>query len=152
MPRVIVFSRKNFQGQAFEIYPGESLDNLNEERFDDGEDLNAEISSVRIVGPVRLRLHDDKRFRGESVEITSDIADLNQLRRADRRKDWNDKASSLAVEWIGQAPQFEPEAPEDSSPPPRSGPDPRDVLRPGKDKPKPADPKSGNKPPSSGQL
>lgn len=155
-PRVIVFSRKDFQGQAFEIYPGESFDNLSREHFDNGADLNAEISSIRIVGPVRLRLHEEKRFRGEKVEITSDVADLNRLRRADPRKDWNDKASSLSVEWIGPAPRFDAEPDDDTAAPtpapsPAPGRDPRDVIKPPSDrKPKPGDAKPGSKP--AGEL
>jgi hypothetical protein len=150
-PRVIVFSRENFQGQAFEIYPGESLDDLGRERFDDGVDLNKEIASIRVVGPIKLRLYADKRLRGESVEITSDVADLDRVRRANPRKDWKNYAKSLQVEWVGSQPRFEPEPADDiegptPAPSPAPGPrppgqDPRDVIRPDD----PRKPSSGDK-------
>jgi hypothetical protein len=48
-----------------------------------------------------LRLYFDTKLRGENIEITADTSDLNNLRRQDPRKDWNDHASSLVVEWVG---------------------------------------------------
>jgi hypothetical protein len=100
-PRIIVFARKDFGGEAFEIFPGESLDNLNREHFESGTDLNDEISSIRVVGPLKVRLHADTKLRGETIEITADTSDMNNLRRGGGRKDWNDEASSLVVEWVG---------------------------------------------------
>lgn len=100
-PRIIVFSRDDYHGEAFEIFPGEKLDNLNRERFDSGTDLNDEISSIRVVGSLRVRLYFDTRYGGEYIDITADTSDLERLRRTDPRKNWNDKASSLVVEWVG---------------------------------------------------
>lgn len=100
-PRIIVFSRKDFGGEAYEIFPGENLDNLNHENFESGIDLNDEISSIRVVGPMKVRLFFETKNRGEFIDITADTSDLSNLRRNDARKEWNDKASSLVVEWVG---------------------------------------------------
>jgi hypothetical protein len=112
-PRIIVFSRKQYGGEAFEIFPGESLDNLNRDRFEGGEDLNDEISSIRVVGPVKVRLYFDTKLRGESVEVTADTSDLSNLRRVEPGKNWNDKASSLVVEWVGPPRKLEVDDDED---------------------------------------
>jgi hypothetical protein len=44
-PRVIVFSRKDFGGEAFEIFPGESLDNLNREHFEGFHPFGSSVRS-----------------------------------------------------------------------------------------------------------
>ncbi len=109
IPRVIVFSHKNFRGEAFEIFPGERLDNLNHEHFESGRDLNDEISSIRVVGPLRLRLYYDKKFGGEYIDFSGDVEDLNRVHRANPKFDWNGKASSLTVEWMGPPQPIEPD-------------------------------------------
>lgn len=100
-PRVILFRHTNYGGEAVEVFPGDKLTNLGHETFEGGGGLNDEISSVRVVGPVRLRLYPDAKFRGVSIDITEDTADLSRRPRAEERGNWNDRASSLEVEWVG---------------------------------------------------
>lgn len=99
--RVILFRHANFGGEAVEVFPGEKFANLGNETFESGGSLNDEISSVRVVGPVRLRLYPDSKFRGVFIDITEDAPDLSRLSRKEERGNWNDRASSLEVEWVG---------------------------------------------------
>lgn len=98
-PRVIVYMDSKFRGDFLEIFPGERLGNLSREVFENGTSANDEISSIRVIGPVRVRVSSDKDFRADGMEVTKDVPDLRRVRRsASGSGTWNDAISSIVVE------------------------------------------------------
>lgn len=60
--------------------------------------FNDRISSIRVFGRARLRVFNDSNFRGESLLVDRNIDNLRRVPlRADPRKHWNDRISSIAV-------------------------------------------------------
>ena len=101
-PRVIIYREPNFGGDSLEIFPGESFDNLARTSFDGGNNANDVISSIRVIGPVRLVAYSSSGFNGESLEVTQDVRELGRMARSvDGSSTWADCISSLRVERAG---------------------------------------------------
>ncbi|BET65842.1 hypothetical protein ASA1KI_07600 [Opitutales bacterium ASA1] len=95
-PRVIVYSQSNYRGDSFEILPGERFADLSRRSFDGWARTNDEISSIRVVGPVRARVGVAREFGGGVLDVTADIPDLGRVARAGGGT-WNDVVSSIEV-------------------------------------------------------
>jgi hypothetical protein len=95
-PRVVLFEHPNFQGGAIVLYPGQSLDNLAHQNFDNGRRSNDRITSILVEGGADVMVYSDAHFRGEALRVTNDIRDLS---RGDNRfVRFNDRISSIRVE------------------------------------------------------
>jgi hypothetical protein len=96
--RVCVYENNNFQGweQCYEV--GDDVNDL--QRY------NNAISSIRIFGNAVLTIYDNKNFSGQSVQITSDVKDLAQMRSGgfNGLSVWNDRVESLRVSQPGGRP------------------------------------------------
>jgi len=55
------------------------------------------IQSIRVFGGSRAILYRDIQFRGDSIVVDRDVADLSQVSGQNFRN-WNRQISSLAVE------------------------------------------------------
>jgi hypothetical protein len=98
-PRVILYREANFRGEFLEVFPGENYDNLNGVSFDGGHNANDAVSSIRVVGGVRLHAFSASNYREDSLDLTQDAANLAEVRRpADGAGTWSDCISSLRVE------------------------------------------------------
>ena len=96
-PRVIVYEDANFSGQSLTIYPGELLDNLKRESFDQGISVNDQISSVRVLDGATVMLYDHPHMKGQVLRVTEDIRNLDHRMMPDLQIPWNDRISSLRV-------------------------------------------------------
>jgi Peptidase inhibitor family I36 len=54
------------------------------------KDFNNAISSIRVFGGVTVRLYSDFNFRGASLVVRHDIADLKTV-------GWNNRISSMSI-------------------------------------------------------
>jgi hypothetical protein len=82
---ICVYEFADYRGRS-ECWPaGEDVINLN--RF---ENWNDRISSIRVYGRARARVHRDAQFRGGHVEIARDVRDLVSI-------GWDDQISSIEV-------------------------------------------------------
>jgi Peptidase inhibitor family I36 len=73
----------DFRGEYFCVDAGRSLNSI-------GEDMNDEISSVRIFGRAEVTVHKDPHFNGRTNRFTSDVRNL-------KNAGWNDTISSIDV-------------------------------------------------------
>lgn len=96
-PRVIIYEDANFRGGSLTLYPGESIRNLKQARFDNGKLINDQISSVRIVGDVSVLFYDHPYLRGQVMRTSSRVRNLADREMPDLRIAWNDRISSLRV-------------------------------------------------------
>jgi hypothetical protein len=62
----------------------------------DLRDRRNSISSIRTFGRARVVVYDSSQFRGASLEITSDIPDMDRRSMSDSRS-WNDRIDSLRI-------------------------------------------------------
>ena len=87
---VVVYTDCDFRGTRREVPIGEyrSLKHL--------KIANDSISSLEVPQGLELSLFEDDNFRGASVGINQNVRCLDQ--------NWNDEASSLRVDYVGQAP------------------------------------------------
>jgi len=125
-PRVIVYRGAHFGGETLEVYPGESLDNLSNVDLEGGRDANDAISSIRLVGPVRVRIYSAAGYREHTLEVTEDLDDLLRVPRGPGgRMNWNDCISSMKVDRVEAPPPPPPPPPvgdgRDDTDPPRIG-------------------------------
>ena len=86
--RVCFYQDIHFGGWEQCYYPGDEVIDL--------QDRKNAISSIRTFGRVRVIIYDDTRFRGPSLEINSDVADLD-LRNMSGSRSWNDRIDSFRV-------------------------------------------------------
>lgn len=94
----ILYSDPDFQGDAYEIYPGDEIGDLREVRFPGGGKINDRVSSIRILGGLHLTVYADPECRGDQVLLTEDVRDLRQLKRAaGTLGGWDDTISALRV-------------------------------------------------------
>jgi len=77
------FGANNPNGKYFCRTTGQDITQL-------PKDFNNAISSIRIFGGVSLRIYSDFNFRGASLLVRRDIADLKAV-------GWNNRISSLSV-------------------------------------------------------
>ena len=74
----------NYRGQYFCAEAGEDLNSL-------PSGANDRVSSIRILGRAAVRVYEDPRFRGESMQFDTDVRDL-------QRERFNDLISSIQIE------------------------------------------------------
>ena len=94
--RAVLYSGENFEGVAVELLPGAVVPNLGDLRFSDGRKVQDRISSVRVFGPLKVELYSDSDFRGEKLEVDSEIARLNRVPRR-RGSTWDNCVSSVRI-------------------------------------------------------
>ncbi len=78
------FQDANFRGEYFCVGAGSDVGAVPEE-------MNDEISSIRLFGKAEVTVFRDTRFRGGSIKFRGDIRNLKD-------EGWNDRISSLRVE------------------------------------------------------
>lgn len=98
-PRVIVYEDAGFRGSSLVLYRGDTLKNLDEQRFPDGGSLNDSISSIRVEAGAEIYVYVNARFDGQVMRLTTDARDLSrEMLPESRSASWNDRISSLRVE------------------------------------------------------
>lgn len=98
-PRVTLYEKANFGGDALVVYAGDSLENLAHVGPDGGRSFNDRISSVRIEGNAEVYVYVDAGFRGAAMRLTESARDLTgRLLPGSVSVSWNDRISSLRVE------------------------------------------------------
>jgi hypothetical protein len=109
-PRVILFEHADYQGDFIVLSPGDTFENLSGKSFPHGARLNDGISSIRVEGGAELYAYADARFRGPALRVTDNIRDLSGRLVPDAaRSNWNDRISSLRVEFERRPGGREPE-------------------------------------------
>jgi len=93
--RVCVYQNNYFQGWEQCYRPGEEISDLRSTGRDG-------ISSIRVYGNASVLVYDDKNFRGNSTEFTSEVRDLGQVAASagpfgGGSRTWNDRIGSLRV-------------------------------------------------------
>jgi hypothetical protein len=86
--RVCVYQDIHYRGWEQCYVPGDEVIDLRDRRNS--------ISSIRMFGRARLVIYDNSQFRGQSMEITSDVPDLD-LRSITDSRTWNDRIDSLRI-------------------------------------------------------
>src|SRR5206468_12845510 len=81
------FRDADYRGEYFCVRTGDDLNRVPEE-------MNDQISSIRIFGRTEVTVYKDIRFGGRSERFDSDIRNL-------RNERWNDLISSLRVRSTG---------------------------------------------------
>jgi len=89
---ICVYDRRDFQGREECFEAGQSVNDL--ARAGNWSD---KIQSIRVFGGSRAILYRDIQFRGDSIVVDRDVADLSQVSGQNFRN-WNRQISSLAVE------------------------------------------------------
>ncbi len=108
-PRVIVYQHADYRGNSLVLYPGDSFDNLNDVRFEDGSRLNDAISSIRVDEGAEIYVYADSRFRGPVMRLTESVRDLTRRMMPESvNASWNDRISSLRVEESRRGPGRRP--------------------------------------------
>ena len=89
--RICVYEHNNFSGWEQCFVPGENIGDL-------GNHRNA-ISSIRLFGDARVTLFANKNYEGASLQVTSDLRDLAQVKMPGLAitGSWNDRVESLQV-------------------------------------------------------
>lgn len=77
--RVILYSGENFDGVYVELLPGAAVANLNDLCFSDGRKVNDRISSVRVIGGLKVSLYEHPEFSGASLELDDNVARLSRV-------------------------------------------------------------------------
>lgn len=96
--RVCVYENNNFQGweDCYEV--GDEVNDL--------RGHNNSVSSIRIFGNAVITIYDNKNFSGQTVQISSDVKDLAQMRSGGfgGLSIWNDRVESLRISQPGRKP------------------------------------------------
>ncbi len=89
--RVCVYQHSYFQGWEECYRPGDEVADLHTH--------NDNISSIRVYGNAIVTIYDDKNFRGDATQITSEVRDLAQLSAGGfgGLGNWNDRIGSFRV-------------------------------------------------------
>jgi hypothetical protein len=97
--RVILYQHAGFKGDAIVLYPGESIENMAGQTFENGAKLNDSVTSIWIEGNVEVFAYENSRFRGEALRLTENARDLTgRFVSGSAGQSWNDRISSLRVE------------------------------------------------------
>jgi len=83
------FTDAGFRGNRFCVNRGDRLESL-------PGDFGDNISSIQIFGRARVRVFNDRNFRGGSQEFRDSIANLSSQPFRDGHT-WNNRISSVAV-------------------------------------------------------
>ena len=86
--RVCFYQDIHFSGWEQCYSPGDEVIDLRDRK-------NA-ISSIRVFGRARVIIYDDSQFRGQFLEINSDVSDLD-LRNMSGSRSWNDRIDSIRI-------------------------------------------------------
>lgn len=98
-PRVILYEKANFGGDALIVYAGDSLENLARVGPDGGRSFNDRISSIRVEGGAEVYLYVDAGYHGAAMRLVESARDLTgRLLPGSVSASWNDRISSLRVE------------------------------------------------------
>lgn len=89
--RVELFTNANYQGPSIVVEVDNRLPDLSRLRFPE-RNFNDRVSSIRVVGRVRLLVYQHTDYRGEPMEITASVPNLDHF------PGWNDSISSLRTE------------------------------------------------------
>ena len=76
VPRAYFYTEPGFQGECFTVEAGTNLENLEHILDSQGRPFNDRIHSIQLEGPIRLVVFRNADFRGESIWINGDVADL----------------------------------------------------------------------------
>jgi hypothetical protein len=97
--RVLIFQHAGFGGGVLVLYPGDAIENMSGETFENGAKLNDAISSIRIEGNAEVYVYENARYRGEALRLTESARDLaGRLVAGSVSVSWNDRISSIRVE------------------------------------------------------
>jgi hypothetical protein len=89
------YRESGFRGPVFCVNAGEYLNGVPND-FDD------RISSIQIFGRASVTVFDDHNFRGNNDRLDQSAPDLQAIRKsADRNHTWNNRISSVRVDWVG---------------------------------------------------
>ncbi len=95
----ILYSEPGFGGDAYEIYPGDEIGDLREVRFPGGGKINDRVSSIRVLGGMRLNVYADPKFRGDRLLVEEDVPDLRRLsRRGSGTERWDDTITAVRAD------------------------------------------------------
>lgn len=98
-PVAILYSEPGFQGDTYEVLPGVEISDLRSVRFQGGGKINDRVSSIRILGGLRLVVYADPRFRGDQLVLEEDMPDLRRLRSPSQGTgSWNDNITALRAD------------------------------------------------------
>lgn len=98
-PRVILYEHAGFSGGAVVLYPGEAIENMSGETFENGAKLNDRVTSIWIEGDVEVYAYENANFRGEALRLMENVRDLSgRLIPGSVSASWNDRISSIRVE------------------------------------------------------
>ncbi|HEY8995719.1 MAG TPA: peptidase inhibitor family I36 protein [Lacunisphaera sp.] len=96
--RVIVYQHANFGGDVLVLYPGDEIENMSGQTFENGAKLNDSISSIRVEGNVEVFVYENARYRGDALRLTENARDLTgRPVKGSVSVNWNDRISSLRV-------------------------------------------------------
>lgn len=98
-PIAILYGDAGFQGDSYEIFPGDEIPDLRAVRFQGGGKINDHISSIRIRGGLRLVVYADPRFRGDRLVLEADVPDLRHLMRPSQGVgSWDDTITAVRAD------------------------------------------------------
>ena len=104
-PRVILYEHADYRGDSLVLYPGDSIDNLSGQHFENGGGLNDSVSSIRVEGGAQVVVYENARFRGGAMRLTENVRDLTgRLLPDNSGNSWNDRISSIRVEGTRRRP------------------------------------------------
>ncbi len=89
--KVELFTNANYQGPSIVVEVDNRLPDLSRLRFPE-RNFNDRVSSIRVVGRLRLLVYQHTDYRGEPMEITASVPNLDHF------PGWNDSISSLRAE------------------------------------------------------
>ncbi len=88
---VCFYEFPNYQGRYFCMTVGDNDDNLRINR----SEWNERISSIRVFGNARALIYQDDGYRGDYLQVTSNLADLRRLPLGN--SDWDNQVTSIRV-------------------------------------------------------
>jgi hypothetical protein len=129
--RVILFEHAGYGGDGLVLYPGEAIENMSGRTFDHGSKLNDAISSLRLEGNVEVYVYENAGYRGEAMRLTESARDLTgRLVSGGVGVTWNDRISSIRVEWArGRDRDRDPGRPGPGPGPDRPRMDPEKIIK-----------------------
>jgi len=98
-PVAILYSEPGFRGDTYEVLPNVEISDLRSVRFQGGGKINDRISSIRIMGGLRLVVYADPRFCGDRLVVEEDIPDLRRLMRPSQGTgSWDETITALRAD------------------------------------------------------
>jgi hypothetical protein len=98
---IVVYEHANYLGESAHITKDiKDLKDIDRGpcETDDGSDWNDCISSVRVAPGVTVTLYRDPNFRGESIEVSADVANLQLVMGSCPHDGLNDCVTSIRME------------------------------------------------------